>query len=237
TTPPVCSLVPVAAQPGEDLPGVLAGREDRVEDVLDAAVADDQGVAPAEAPPARLEGRQADGLGEPDAGGGEHGVGQVQAVGDALQVGGFLDGQAVHAGRAGGEEVGVVVAEAAGLGRAAARPGDGVPAVGQVDVRGADEREEVEHVASAQGVRPDGVAGACGQFDLGHGQAGQVAGRAVVLGHGQGGVVGHGDRLLVVVGEAPPGRLSQAGGEGVSSFGECADPGGQLVDGGAVAGQ
>ena len=51
----------------------------------------------------------------------------MQAVDGLALVGGVLRRQAVHRRRAGGEQVGVVVAERAGLGRAAAGARDGCP--------------------------------------------------------------------------------------------------------------
>ena len=60
-------------EPGEDLLGVPAGREDRIEHVLDDAVTQDEGLAPVERHAAGGEGGQAELVGEEESWVGEHG--------------------------------------------------------------------------------------------------------------------------------------------------------------------
>ena len=73
-----------------------------------------------------------------------------------MLVGGVLSGDAVDPERARGAQLGEVIAKAARLRRAATRPGDLVPAVGQRDARAAGHRVHVEHrAAGTQGAEVD----------------------------------------------------------------------------------
>lgn len=127
---PELSAAGVVCEPGPDLAGVLVGWEDGVEHVLDSPVAHDKGLTTVERHPTGGEGRQVERVRER----------QPEALDELGLVGAGLGRQAVDRGGAGGEQVDVVVAEVAGLVGAAAGAGDGVPALGQIDVSAPGER-------------------------------------------------------------------------------------------------
>src|SRR5690242_15846509 len=121
-------------QPRDDVFGVLVRWEDRVEDLLDAAVADDQRDALEQGHVLDLEGGQVESAGEGQLFVAQQLEGQVQPLGGFALVGGVLSAQPVDRG-AEVLQLAVVIAESAGLRGAAAGAGDLVPAPRQVAVR------------------------------------------------------------------------------------------------------
>src|SRR5690348_14922542 len=117
-------------EPAEYFVGALIGREDRVEDMLDAPIPNDEREALQEPRALRLEGRQAQGIAKLELRIAQHGEGKVQAFAHLLLVGGGLRAQAENLGLQLGK-LGMVVAKAARLRRTAARARDHVPALGK----------------------------------------------------------------------------------------------------------
>ena len=101
------------------------GREDGVEDFLDHAVARDEREPPEQRHARDVEGRQAQRPREGEVLVAEQFEREVQALDDLALIVGRLSAEAEDGGGAGGEQVAVVIAEAAALGRAAA--GDATP--------------------------------------------------------------------------------------------------------------
>jgi len=118
---------------------------DGVEDVLDPSLADDQRDPAEQASPAGTEGRQVERRGEQETNVGEQWERQVEPIDGLELVRRALTGQAVDRGGAGLEQGVVVVAEVAGLRRAAAGAGDRVSSVRQSHPGPARHRVEVEH--------------------------------------------------------------------------------------------
>ena len=124
-------------QPLHDVEGVHGGRRDRVEDVLDHAVPEDQREPPVEDHVAGAEGGHAECRGQRHPGVGQQRVRQAQPMHELPLIAGGLRGQAEHPGRPGRQQLRVVIAEP---GRLLGRPAgarDVERAVRQVDARAA----------------------------------------------------------------------------------------------------
>ena len=105
----------------------------------------------------------------------------MQAARRLLLIGRVLRRQAEHLGDAELLQFGEMIAEAAGLRRAAARAGDVVPAGRQIDAGHAGARIEVEHGAAFELGQIDGAAGGRRQRQVGQTHAGEMVGAAIVL--------------------------------------------------------
>src|SRR5262249_27668793 len=118
-----------AAKPGGHLLGVLVRREYRIEHFGDDAVVDDKRHALEQRHPRGREGRQLDRARELEVLVGKYRKRQMQTLDRLALIGGVLGREAEKSGDAELIELGEMVAEAAGLRRAAARSGDLIPAV------------------------------------------------------------------------------------------------------------
>src|SRR4029077_15678818 len=110
-------------EPAQDFIRALIGREDRVEDMLDAPVPDDQGDALHEPRAFHLEGWQAQGIAELELRIAQHREREVKALAHLLLVGRGLRAEAEDLGLK-RRELRMVIAKTARLGRAAPRTGD-----------------------------------------------------------------------------------------------------------------
>src|SRR5258708_31558997 len=116
-----------AAKPGHHFLGVLVRREYRIEHFGDGAVVDDERDALEQRHPRGREVRQLDRARELEVLVREHRKRQMQTLDRLALIGGVLRREAEKPGDAERLELGVMVAETAGLRRAAARPGELIP--------------------------------------------------------------------------------------------------------------
>src|SRR5574337_2115325 len=148
----------VGFQPGEHLLGMLIRREDRVEDVLDTRVANDQGQSLIERFPVGGECGQPERTGKFERRVGKHLERQAEPFDDLALIVSVLAGQAEYLSSTGIEKLPVVITEATRFGCAATRPGNRIPARRQLDAGPAGQRIYVDHGATGsqriQGHRP-----------------------------------------------------------------------------------
>ena len=156
-------------------------REDRIEDVPDPPVVDHERESLEERHPARLEGGQPERAGELERLVAQHREGQVKPLGHLALVIGRL-GAECDDPNAELRELGVRVAERAGLRSASAGAGDLVPPGWQLLVRTAGAGVAEENRATVELVQADGGPGRRRQCDRRNGGTEKMIGRAVVLG-------------------------------------------------------
>jgi methylglutaconyl-CoA hydratase len=170
-------------QPVEDLFRVAIRREDRVEDMLDAPVVDDQRVAAMEHEALGLEGRQPQGVRQLELLVAQDREGQMESLGHLRLVGAVLGRQAEDPDT-GGDQLGVTVAVGTCLRRAAAGTRDRIPGFDTARrILARPTRPRIgEHDGRrrARGIEADERSVRCPQRDRWNDHARQVVARPVI---------------------------------------------------------